>query len=105
MKYRYAKEKLRTAIRYLALGEGDVRDRLCLVSKVLFRLHAEHLPVRLVKDLVWVHRELTKYGPVLGKNGDVFKNAVDHTMERIRNSTGRRIAERIYNIWVKVEAS
>lgn len=36
MEYKYAKEKPGKAVRYLAIGERDVRDRLRVVSKDMF---------------------------------------------------------------------
>jgi hypothetical protein len=105
MKYKYAREKLNKAVRYLALGERDVRDRLRIVSKEIFRLDASHFPTKLQNDLAWVKKELTKYGPELGPRGEIYQNAVAHTLGRIRNSTGRKIAERIYNLCMKINAA
>lgn len=103
MKYKYAKEKLGRVVRYLAIGERDVRDRLRVVSSDIFRLNGDDLPPRLRKHLVWIQRELTKYGPEVGPNGERYKNAVSHTLGRIRNSTGRKIAERILKMFSDVK--
>lgn len=75
MKYKYAKEKLGRVVRYLAIGERDVRDRLRVVSSDIFRLNGDDLPPQLRKHLVWIQRELTKYGPEVCPNGERYKNA------------------------------
>lgn len=105
MEYKYAKEKLGTNVRYLAIGERDVRDRLRVVSKDMFRLQGNDLPPALRKHLAWVQRELTKYGPEISPSGEIYKNAIAHTLGRIRNSTGRKIAERIFKMHSKVNAA
>ena len=102
MKYRYAKEKLGRAVWRLAVGERDVRDRLRFVWKDMFRLQAEDLPPPLRKHLAWVQRELKKYGPEIGPNGQIYQNAIAHTLGRIRNTTGRKIAERIFKMYARV---
>ena len=86
------------AERRLALGKGDVRDRLRSAYKVIRILHEEEIPSALRKDWHWVMKQLTKYGPEVDRVGTVYATAIDHTMSRIRNSTGSRIAERIYQM-------
>jgi hypothetical protein len=86
------------AERRLAIGEGDVRGRLRSAFKPLRMLREEEVPIEMRSDFLWVMRQLTRLGPEVGPDGTMYKTAVDHTMSRIRNITGRKIAERIYKL-------
>lgn len=96
--YRRCREKFMVAERKLALGKGDVRDRLRGAYKALRILHEEEIPPPLRSDWHWIMNQLTRYGPEVDRDGTPYRTAVDHTMSRIRNSTGSRIAERIYQV-------
>jgi hypothetical protein len=97
-RYSRCREKFIDAERRLAVGEGDVRDRLRSAYKKLRMLSENDVPPAMTPDFVWIMRQLTQYGPEADLDGTVYKSAIDHTMARIRNVTGRRIAERIYNL-------
>ena len=84
--------------RRLAIGEGDVRERLRSAFKPLRMLREEEVPIEMRSDFLWVIRQLTRHGPEVGPDGTMYKTAVNHTMSRIRNITGRKIAERIYKL-------
>ena len=88
-----SREKLKAAEYKLAVGEGDVRARLRYVFKLLRTLRPHDLPAELRDDFNWVMTQLTRYGPDKDEDGTVYRTAIDHTMSRIRNSTGRKIAE------------
>ena len=96
-KYSRAREKFMQAVHKLAVGEGDVRDRLRKVFRVLNRLNEADLPPELVDDWHWIMKQLTRHGPETGPDGEIWRNAVDNTMSRIRNKTGRAIAERVFS--------
>lgn len=89
-----ARDKLELAVRALAIGQGDVRSRLKVAYKHLRRLSARNMPVQAHCELEGILNELTKHGP------DVkFElTAIEHTMRRIRNKTGRALAIRIYEL-------
>ena len=91
---RRCREKFGEAVYKLAVGEGDVRDRLRRAYKALRALRAAEIPPSSQDDWQWVMKQLTRYGP----DADGGRTAIDHTMGRIRNATGRRIAERIWLI-------
>lgn len=99
MRFLRAKEKLTDAVYRLAVGEGDVRSRLRRAYLPLRRLSAQDLPEKLQEEWRSILRELTRFGPEMGANSEVWKTAIEHTTSRIRNHTGRKIAERIY--WLK----
>lgn len=86
------------AERKLAIGEGNVRERLRGAFRVLRMLREDEIPPDMRTDWSWVMHQLTRLGPDVGTDGTVYKTAVDHTMSRIRNVTGRKIAERIYRL-------
>jgi hypothetical protein len=98
--YRRCKEKFRSAIYRLAVGEGDVRDRLRGAYKDLRILSERDVPPRLREELKSVLSDLTKRGPDRDPDGTVYRKSIDHTLSRIRNSTGHKIAVRI---WVLAE--
>ena len=92
--YSRGREKLREAVYWLAVDRGDVRARLSRVYPILRRLSNRDLPVALHERLRAVKVDLTRFGPETYL-GEIVKSAVDHTMSRIRNVTGSKIAARI----------
>jgi hypothetical protein len=97
-RYRRCKEKFHAALHHLAVGEGDVRDRLRGADRYLSMLSEEEVPPKLRPEWNDLLLVLNKRGPVHGPDGLVYQNALDHTLSRMRNSTGRKIAERIYTL-------
>jgi hypothetical protein len=100
---RRCKEKFHAAIYSLAAGEGDVRSRLRRAHRHLKMLSEEEVPPNLRGEWLAILRALTRYGPEVGSNGEVYRRAVDHTMSRIKNSTGRAIAEKIWTLVRKID--
>lgn len=122
-KYFYAREKFVEAVRILAVGRGDVRERLNVVfSGPLYPITAEHLPPDLQEDYKWLLKRLSKFTvackwsyEACRKNGltdsqieerfpDLFQVSVEATLSRIKNKTGAQIAERIYSIYTEFES-
>lgn len=102
--YFYAYEKFNDALRSLAIGPDDVRHRLRPVFYHLRPLTEKHLPDHLQEDHRWILMQLTRLGPVKDKEGNVIRNALDNTLDRIRNSTGTKIAERIFHIYFELNS-
>ncbi len=100
-KHKYAREKLRNAVYLLATGEGDVRSRLRRVYRHIRGVNPGDVPSDMKRDLQWVKNEMVKFGPLVDRYGVVL-DAHEHTMRRIRNSTGKKIAERIYSMKSKL---
>ena len=96
-RYSRAHEKFSDAVYRLATGEKDVRDRLRRAYTPLNRLHANELPADLQEEWGAILREMTKLGPERWRD-EIVDSAINHTMSRIRNSTGRKLAERIYRL-------
>jgi len=97
-RYSRVREKLSKALHRLATREGDVRQRLRAAHWVLAQLRASELPPELRDDWQSIMNRLTRLGPERGPNGDVWADALEHTMSRIRNSTGRIIANDVYRL-------
>ena len=93
---RRCREKFHASLRRLAVGEGDVRSRLRGAYRYLRMLSPEEVPLALRDEWASILKSLTRHGPETGPDGELYRGAVDNTMTRIRNSTGRAIAERVY---------
>ena len=92
------REKFHAAIYRLAVGEGDVRDRLRGAYRHLRMLSENDVPPHLRKEWASILKSLTRLGPEIDSDGTVYRKSIDHTLSRIRNSTGRKIAERIWGL-------
>jgi len=97
--YFYAYEKFNDALNSLATGPDDVRQRLRSAYWHFRPVGKKHLPVQLQNDFQWILNQLTRFGPIVGRDGKVLCSAVEETLSRIRNSTGSKIAERILHIY------
>lgn len=104
MKYNYAKSELREVIKILATGENDVRKRLISIASMI-KLKESDFPTELQKDWTWIIKSLTKKGPQYLSNGKILFPSIENTMKSVRNSTGSRIAERIFNLYINLSNS
>lgn len=95
--------KYNAALYALAVREGDVRQRLRGAYNALQSLREDEVPEDHRKEWALILSMLVKRGPLLGPAGEVYKNALDHTLDRMKNSSGRKIAERIYSLVRKVD--
>lgn len=86
----YAQGKFREAVRSLAVGPGDARDRMLSAFLIIHVVRPEELPPPLSAHLGWVYRQLTRRAPRYKGEGTVAA-----TLAQMRNSTAGRIAERI----------
>ena len=96
--YPYAKEKLCVVMHELAAGKEDVRSRLLNAFMIFHTLKVDDFPLEFREEWKWIEGQLTKYGPLCDCNGKEILGSAENTMRRIRNSTGKRIAEKIFNI-------
>lgn len=97
--YTYTVEKLAGAIHCLATHSGDVRQRLVCAYQCFHTLTENDFPPELQSDWLWIKNELSKFGPRLNHQGEVYMSSVNNTMSRIRKATGTKIAERIYALY------
>jgi len=98
-KHFYGYEKFSAAVRSLAIGPGDVRQRLRAAYWHFHPVREEHLPEHLHQDYQWVLHQLTRFGPAIGRDGKALRGSIEETLSRIRNSSGSKIAERILHIY------
>lgn len=101
--YFYAQEKMSTAIKILAISPGDVRSRLVKAYMELHTLEDNHLPPKLIGEWKRIKLQLTKYGPVFNHKGEVWFGSVQNTMNRIKNSSGARIAKKIFDLNLRLQ--
>lgn len=92
-------ERVYLAVQQLCTERGDVRKRLEVAVMTLLPLQVRNFPVTLQKDFDWVIRESTKYKSPHPQ----FRGDLEATMMRIRNSTGQKIAQRIFNIYSSIQ--
>lgn len=90
--------KLSEAVNQLAAGEGNVKSRLKCASEYLCLINKSMLPPELQDkwDLIW--KDLNRYPAQYGRT------ALEMTLIRIRNSTGSRIAHRIFSLYVELRS-
>jgi hypothetical protein len=94
----YAHEKLMRAVHLLAVGEGDVRSRLRSAMAEMDHLDEQHFPEHLRADYRSIQSALTKRGP----SPDGTKGAYDHTLDRMVNRTGAKIAMELCTLYEKL---
>ncbi len=92
------REKFNAALYALAVREGDVRARLRSVYRYLHMLRPDEVPAEHREEWAQILAALTQRGPERGPSGEVLRGALEHTLGRMRNSSGRRIAERVYSL-------
>lgn len=90
-------ERVSNAVESLAIGRGDVRDRLRVAGSVLAPLRPSDFPEKLQDRFNSIKDNLTRYPPV-GSEGEI-----EATMKRIKNSTGERIAKSIFELYVELQ--
>src|ERR1700730_3793779 len=89
----YSREKLGEAVYILATRPGDVRARLRVAAGPLALVSAKTLPPRLRAEYDAIWWSLTRWSPT----GRYARRAtsLSATIDKIRNKTGVKIAERI----------
>jgi len=94
------KERVFLSVKELCVAEGDVRARLVISINILMALSPEEFPESLREDFELVIRESTKHE----SNIPEHRSNLEITMKRIRNSTGKKIAEKIFNIYSDIQS-
>lgn len=93
--YDYARGKFRSAVYKLATGPGDVRSRLLSASSGIYILMQDNFPKSLQKKWLKIEKGMTRFGATYDHHGKERLSAIEHTMKRIKNSTGVTLAEAI----------
>lgn len=92
-------ERVYLAVEQLCTGLGDVRKRLQTAVITLLPLQAHEFPECVRADFEWVICESTKYQSEYPQ----FRGDLEVTMMRIRNSTGQKIAQKIFDIYSAIQ--
>ena len=92
-------ERVYLAIEQLCTGRGDVRKRLQTAIVTLLPLREKEFPEELRGDYRWIIAESTKYKSEMPE----FRGDLEETMRRIQNSTGQKIAKRIFHIYSRLQ--
>ena len=92
------KERVYKAVEHLCTARGDVRARLRVAVMTLLPLQAQEFPEHLQEDFRWIRSQSTKY-----ESERPHEGTLDATMRRIKNSTGEKIAERIFKLYADIQ--
>ncbi|WP_019274792.1 hypothetical protein [Vibrio coralliilyticus] len=89
------KQRVFLAVQELCVGRGDVRARLIPAIETLAPLNAAEFPLALQKSFTWVMNESSKFKSDIPHH----RSDLETTMKRIHNSTGEKIAQKIFDIY------
>ena len=95
----YARQKLWSSVRILAVLPGDVRSRLKEAFTELAILRTDELPPEVTQEIKLITSEMTKYQP----SSRWQDGPVEATMSRIRRATGVGIAIKIVDLYEKID--
>lgn len=104
LRYQYAKGRVAEGVQELCTSPGDVRSRLLAANDAMLSLNSEHFPQPLQSKWDEVMSMMTKYGPAKNFEGEIRQGAVAHTMRRIKNSTGVKIATALWELHQVLES-
>lgn len=93
------KERVYLAVKELCIGGSDVRGRLIISVNILMILNPEEFPEDIKEDFNWVIQQSTKYKSDMPE----YKSNLETTMNRIKNSTGEKIAEKIFRMYSRIQ--
>jgi hypothetical protein len=92
-------ERLYLSVEHLCTTQGDVRKRLVGAIMTLLPLQTREFPDDLQDDFDWVINQSTKYESQIPQ----YEGRIEATMKRIRNSTGEKIAKKIFPIYSRIQ--
>jgi len=104
-------ERVTGAVKALCVGRGDVRSRLTTAIHELVPLRAQDFPTGLQDQFRKVMEAATKYDASdLDRSHPLYpagswnerQGRIEATMRRIRRSTGQKIAQDIWSLYVKL---
>ena len=105
MKHGYVSEKLGSATRGMASGQGDARQRLLAAFHVFHTLSAEDFPKELQVEWKGIMESLTSKGPVYDSKDEPIIGSVENTMRNISLEAAEEIAKRVVNLYDEVKSS
>jgi len=101
----YQKEKLYEIIKYLATANGDMRQRLKIMSVEIALLDQESFPDNLKNKWKYVENKLYKYPPKNNWNNTREEmSSIEHSLSKIQNRTACKVAEIIFELWEDINS-
>ncbi len=94
-------ERVYLAVKILCTGGGDARSRVRTAMNCLVFLSESQFPTQLQADFKWIVSQATKFSPDSPNYRQ--EGRIDATMRRIKNSTAKQIAERIFKLYSDVQ--
>jgi hypothetical protein len=82
---------------------GDVKIRLLLVNNLTGSLNPSHFPDKLLPLWLDIKKNMSKHGPMTNYAGKAVGGAVANIMRKSCNSTGVKIAEKLYELHEKFQ--
>ena len=101
--YSYAEEKLENILHLLVISEGDIRSRLKLCIDDLQALDESRFPKHLLDDWKYIDTTLNKFGPKMNYKNIMVEGSYEHTLKRIKNVTGSKVAQKLYDIYFNLK--
>lgn len=92
-------ERVYLSVEHLCTAQGDVRKRLVGAIMTLLPLQTREFPEELQADFDWVINQSTKYKSKIPQ----YEGHIEATMKRIKNSTGEKIAKKIFSIYSRIQ--
>src|SRR5262245_57835405 len=92
-------EKLTNALRILATGKGDARQRVADAFAACAFLTVEDFPVELQQRWRWIEQEATKFGRYRSRPPRVPISTVESTMPERKNATAAKIAKGMLDLY------
>ena len=93
------KERVYLSVKELCIGREDVRSRLQISVNILMALNADEFPEELREDFIWVIEQSTK----CKSDTPEYRSDLETTMRKIKNSTGKKIAERVFKMYSRIQ--
>ena len=94
------KEPVYLAVQHLCTARGDVRARLRGAVMTLLSLEVREFPEHLQGDFDRIQSKSTKHE---SESERPHEGTLAATMRRIRNSTGEKIAKRIFKLYADIQ--
>ncbi|RLA57555.1 MAG: hypothetical protein DRQ78_13340 [Epsilonproteobacteria bacterium] len=97
--YARTKEILGTINEYLATANGDMRERLKIMSVEIVQLSESDFPEILKKDWNFVEKTLTKYPETFNHRNEQVLGSMENTLNHIQNRTACKVARKLYSLY------
>lgn len=97
--YMRTKEILTTINEYLATANGDMRERLKVMSTEIVQLSENDFPKELKKEWKFIESTLTKYPETFNHRNEQVLGSMENTLNHIQNKTACKVATKLYYLY------